>query len=704
MIRFGKYLLERQLAIGGMAELFLARQQGPAGFEKQLVIKRILPHFANDEQFIQMFLDEARTAAKLNHPNVVQIFELGEIEGSYYIAMELIRGESLAKVIRRLRQHGMHMPLHLAAKVVASVCAGLDYAHNFAGGDGIALGLVHRDISPDNVLVSFDGAVKMIDFGIAKARDNETKTQAGSVKGKFCYMSPEQVQGKRLDRRSDIFSLGIVLHELTTLEKPFGAEADLMTVSAIVNDAPKSALDLVEGYPAPLWEIIAKALTKNRDQRYDSAHAMQIALERFIHSRGEFLSDRDIGGYLKKLFSDDNVAIDELREMASGIRSRVIVAAKTTVGESLPEEATAIGDAPKVAQSEAATQAVEQFDEEAFAKAAMPRRAASIPPPKRAPSIPPIGIREPSTPGTPLLVTSVAPVQKKSGVLGYILGVLLLGGLGAGGWFGWQWYQAQQAAPVAVPPAAPSDPIPTADGGGDGGTPPVIAAAPDVVTIAAEAPDAGSAPDSGAPDVAGTAPETGPPDVGATPDTGATSDVNAVDASPEAADTGVPAANAAADVEVAGPADAGSAVAPEDTAVAVAAPEDVGVAAMDVAAPADAGPAPAADVAAPEVPTDAGAATNAGQGGAPDAGPAPTPDIAAPPVVLDPAGLPTMGELVIQAPPGTQILVNEAPSGHKRRLPFGTYRVKFITTGVNGGTSVKSVTLSRAHPKVTVRP
>ncbi|MEC8023060.1 MAG: serine/threonine-protein kinase, partial [Myxococcota bacterium] len=196
MRRFGKYLLERQLAIGGMAEIFLAHQHGPAGFAKQLVIKRIRPHHANDQQFIRMFLAEARTSAKLNHPNLVQIYELGECEGAYYIAMEYIRGESLAKLIRRLREYEIRLPPYIAAKIIATTCDGIDYAHNFCDVDGEPVNLVHRDLSPDNILVSFSGGVKVIDFGIAQARDTGAEDDSGLVKGKFCYMSPEQITGR----------------------------------------------------------------------------------------------------------------------------------------------------------------------------------------------------------------------------------------------------------------------------------------------------------------------------------------------------------------------------------------------------------------------------------------------------------------------------------------------------------------------------
>ncbi|NUN16180.1 MAG: protein kinase [Myxococcales bacterium] len=323
-MNFGKYVLEKQLAIGGMAEIFIAEQHGPAGFAKTLCIKRILQTYANDSTFIEMFLDEARTAAKLSHPNIVQIFELGEIDGSYYIAMEYIKGASLSKIIRKLKENGLNLPLHYAAKIIANVCAGLDYAHSFVDpGTGEPLHLVHRDISPDNILVSFTGAVKMIDFGIAKAVTNTSQTQAGAVKGKFSYMSPEQVMGRPLDGRSDLFSLGIVLYELTTLRKPFGDDADLMTVSAIVHDPPQEPRKVIAEYPPQLEELLMHALEKDRNQRFVSAQEMQHMLERFIHEQGEFLSDRDIGNYVARLFSGSTEDIETLRNLGSGVRMKL---------------------------------------------------------------------------------------------------------------------------------------------------------------------------------------------------------------------------------------------------------------------------------------------------------------------------------------------------------------------------------------------
>lgn len=346
METFGKYTLEKALAKGGMAEIFLARQDGPAGFSKELVLKRILPHYAEDQAFITMFLDEARLVARLSHPNIVQIFELGEHEGSYFLAMEYVQGPSLNELIRRMKSLGVRIPLHYAAWIVAKVAAGLAYAHDVRGADGASLGLVHRDISPDNVLVTEQGAVKMIDFGVAKARDNETKTVAGTVKGKFRYMSPEQVQGKPLDGRSDIFSLGIVLYELATQTRPFGDGSDLVTVTAIVKEPPAPPSRAFEGFPQSLEAIILKALEKAPDDRYGSAAEMQADLEAFIQGHGTFVTEREVGEFVAHVLAGNDEDVAALKALPSGVHSTVAAAPSATDGAA---KVSALGESPAVA-------------------------------------------------------------------------------------------------------------------------------------------------------------------------------------------------------------------------------------------------------------------------------------------------------------------------------------------------------------------
>lgn len=302
--RLGRYRLERKIAMGGMAEIWLAKQDGPAGFEKELVIKRILPHLADDEKFVGMFLDEARLAAQLTHPNIAQIFDLGEIDGSYFIAMEFIDGYDLSDIVERAVELGRAVPPAIAARIIVDACQALDYAHNFTGKDGVAIQLVHRDVSPQNILVARSGVVKLVDFGVAKAATSQHKTQTGAVKGKLSYMSPEQISGKPLDGRSDLFALGIVLYELVTAQRPFGHASELLAVTAILNEQPPSPRMLVQGVPHELENVIFGALEKDRDKRIPSARDMQLALEAVLRDSGALLSARDIGDYITDLFSD----------------------------------------------------------------------------------------------------------------------------------------------------------------------------------------------------------------------------------------------------------------------------------------------------------------------------------------------------------------------------------------------------------------
>jgi len=219
-IQFGKYWLLDRVNVGGMAEVWKAKAFGVEGFERLLAVKRILPNIAEDEEFITMFIDEAKIAVQLNHANIAQIFDLGKVDDSYFIALEFVHGKDVRGIYDRCKQKpvdGMpNMPIAQACFIIMKACEGLDYAHNKRDAQGKELHLVHRDVSPQNVLISYEGEVKIIDFGIAKAAGKASKTQQGILKGKFGYMSPEQVRGLPLDRRSDIFSLGICLYELLT--------------------------------------------------------------------------------------------------------------------------------------------------------------------------------------------------------------------------------------------------------------------------------------------------------------------------------------------------------------------------------------------------------------------------------------------------------------------------------------------------------
>jgi serine/threonine-protein kinase len=304
----GQYVLQRQLAVGGMAEIWLATTQGPAGFQKDVVIKRILPQFATDATFVEMFLDEARLAASLSHPHIVSIFNLGQDGDSYFIAMEYIDGYDLSRLLVRAKTRGLSIPAHIAVRIVADACAGLDYAHNFVDREGNRVGLVHRDISPHNLLISRNGVVKLVDFGVAKAASSVHKTQTGMVKGKLAYLSPEQIHAKVLDGRSDIFAMGIVLYELLTGERPFGGESELLAISAILNEPHQPMSNFRTDLPAGLDEIIVRALAKKAQDRFQSAAEMERGLEQWLKAQQQLVTQRDLADYLTALFSERQAA------------------------------------------------------------------------------------------------------------------------------------------------------------------------------------------------------------------------------------------------------------------------------------------------------------------------------------------------------------------------------------------------------------
>jgi eukaryotic-like serine/threonine-protein kinase len=295
MQQLGKYQLIRKLATGGMAEVFLAKAAGPMGFEKTLVVKRILPHLAEDPAFVEMFLGEAKLAAQLNHPNIVQIFDFGETDGEYFIAMEYLDGPNLRVLLKRAQLAGTELPPAVCARLIASACEGLAFAHDFADpATGEPLGLIHRDISPDNILVSRQGAVKVVDFGIAKAANQSHKTQSGVIKGKLAYMPPEQIRAKPLDRRADVYALAVVLYELLTAEKPFDSTTDASTMQAILFEPMVPAVQHRPELPEALQRILERALAKDREQRYPDCLALAADLEEFILSVGKPVTTQQI--------------------------------------------------------------------------------------------------------------------------------------------------------------------------------------------------------------------------------------------------------------------------------------------------------------------------------------------------------------------------------------------------------------------------
>ena len=318
--RLGKYEILALLALGGTAEIYLARIGGAAGFEKYVVVKCLHDHLADDQEFVKMFLDEARLAAHLDHSNIVQTMELGEHENRYYMVMEFLAGLSLAMVVRRAgeRLPGGRVPVPLVLNMMAQACAGLHYAHERAI-NGKVLNIVHRDISPQNLVVSFEGVVKVVDFGIAKAELRETKTRTGTIKGKFAYMSPEQCVAANVDRRTDVFALGVIAHEMLTGRRLFKRASPYETYQAVIDcQVEPPSKQNVELDPA-LDDLIMKSVAKDKDDRYPTAEAFGDALLGYLHHRGKGSGPGDVSRFFDTSFAQE---IEEhgarMRELISG--------------------------------------------------------------------------------------------------------------------------------------------------------------------------------------------------------------------------------------------------------------------------------------------------------------------------------------------------------------------------------------------------
>ncbi len=279
---FGKYLLMERVAAGGMAEVFRAKQAGASGFQKVMAIKRILPQVAEDRDFIEMFIDEAKITGQLTHPNICPIYELGKIGEIHYIALEYVWGKDLLQIINRFRKQRKTMPHDMVAYIGAQMSEGLEYAHKKLDRQGKPLGIIHRDVSPQNVLVSYEGGVRVIDFGIAKAASRSTATQAGVLKGKFGYMSPEQVRGLPIDHRSDVFAVGTCLWELATCDRLFLGESDFATLERVRHATVPKIRVSVPGFPEELEKIILKALARDPFDRWQNAGDLQEALQRYL--------------------------------------------------------------------------------------------------------------------------------------------------------------------------------------------------------------------------------------------------------------------------------------------------------------------------------------------------------------------------------------------------------------------------------------
>lgn len=484
---FGKYSLERKLAVGGMAEIFLAAYVGPEGFKKNVAIKRILPNLTEDPDFVTMFLDEARLAARFSHPNIVQIFELGQVKGTYFVAMEYVHGLSTSRILKECLKKNTHLPFEYAAKIVSFACEGLEYAHSFTDADGTPLNLIHRDVSPQNLMLTYDGVVKVLDFGIAKAARNLYQTRTSTLKGKAAYMSPEQISLKHgLDRRSDIFALGIVLYEFLTGQRPFNGETELEIMLSIVQQEPAHPQILEPDIPDDLCAILLKALAKDREKRYQTCRELRSDLEQFLINRKILVDGYTLGAFLRELVppGDQGVGYSlptpSRPEMAKPGEAAGSKPRSARSGRTPPRAPAAKGeDAPTVLTPSEMFRLSQNIQKTETASAAAVTSPVPPPPPRRSGSK--TGQRAPAIPkqrgGRQNLVLAAS-----------ILGLFVLIGVG-GAYLLFGPPPADPSRPGASDagpsPIPPPEPAPPADAG-------AAVAEPDEGPKAPEAPDAGA--------------------------------------------------------------------------------------------------------------------------------------------------------------------------------------------------------------------
>ncbi|MBL8946529.1 MAG: protein kinase [Myxococcales bacterium] len=331
----GKFTIVEQIGEGGMARIFLARSRGIGGFEKLVVLKQVLPRLAGDAEFVERFLQEARLSASLDHPNIAAVHEVGDDPAGTYFAMEYVRGRDLYKILRRAKAAGRVLGFDEIIAIVTALCAGLHHAHMHVGADGRPLGIVHRDVSPSNVLVSFEGAVKLADFGVAKVRSANVETEAGTLRGKIAYMSPEQCRGEALDRRSDVFAVGVLLWEMLTGARMRTGDSEIALMRQIADGDAPSPKALRPDLHGELEAIVMQALARDPARRWPSAEALQRALEDFAHDARLVVAPRTIAAMMQALFAEE---IE--RESSEGELARTVALRREGDAEATPATAT----------------------------------------------------------------------------------------------------------------------------------------------------------------------------------------------------------------------------------------------------------------------------------------------------------------------------------------------------------------------------
>jgi serine/threonine protein kinase len=308
-VLFGQYRLLEKIATGGMAEVWKARMKGVEGFQKTVAIKKILPHMSDNEEFLTMFVDEAKLAAQLSHNNIIHIYDLGKIANSYFIAMEYIDGHDLRSILKKSEETGQPVTIELALFVASKIAQALDYAHRKRDFDEKELGLVHRDVSPQNFLISYEGDIKLCDFGIAKAASKASHTIAGALKGKLQYMSPEQAWGKTIDNRSDIFALAAVLFEMLTRQKLFSGESEMSVLEQVREGRVKPPSSLNDEVSPEIDAIVLKALGKEPENRYQTAGDLARDLDEILYSYRPTPTSADLAIHMHRLYIETPVAL-----------------------------------------------------------------------------------------------------------------------------------------------------------------------------------------------------------------------------------------------------------------------------------------------------------------------------------------------------------------------------------------------------------
>jgi serine/threonine protein kinase len=422
--QFGKYSLLGHLATGGMAEVYVARQVGIKGFEKIVVIKRVRPELEGDLETTDFFLDEARLVATLEHPNIAQVYEIGYVNGAYFFVMEYVHGGDLRQVLEASSKRGESLPLGDAIYIASHVAAALHYAHEKRDRDGHELHIIHRDISPSNVLLSHDGAVKLCDFGIAKAKKRSAETTRGLVKGKYPYMSPEQCVQEPLDRRSDIFAMGTLLYELTTMTRLYKRANEFETLRAIIDEPPPRPSARVANYPADLERIVLRALAKKPSERQQTAQELQLELEDFAREHKLPQSSVRIASCMGKLFEKRIDAWTRAKSEGKDLGEFLV---DTVGGPKLEDE----GPTDVEVENE---ETRERKRREAEAAVAKPIAA---PAPATAPA-------KPKPKPTPKPRPSAKPIVRPSA--SWLVGAIVAGLAGVAGMFGGRWL------PATVPP------------------------------------------------------------------------------------------------------------------------------------------------------------------------------------------------------------------------------------------------------------